>query len=146
MPESTLKHRSLQEDNTSADQDLIIEQDWQLPEFSIKEIRDHIPKELFNRDLLQSSYWVLHDLAIVGALFYASTYIDYLPTKLQWVAWPVYWFLQSIVATGVWVLGHECGHQAFSDYRVRGCCFYGISEFNLFYLLRIGLILIKQKI
>ncbi|KAI8582309.1 hypothetical protein K450DRAFT_228362 [Umbelopsis ramanniana AG] len=118
MPESTLKHRSLQDDNTTADQDLIIEQDWQLPEFSIKEIRDHIPKELFNRDLLQSSYWVMHDIAIVGALFYASTYIDYLPTKFQWVAWPLYWFLQSIVATGIWVLGHECGHQAFSDYRV----------------------------
>ncbi|KAH8554691.1 delta-12-fatty acid desaturase [Umbelopsis sp. PMI_123] len=117
MPETTLKHRSLQDDST-ADQDLIIEQDWQLPEFSIKEIRDHIPNELFNRDLWQSSYWVLHDIAIVGALFYAATYIDILPAKLQWIAWPVYWFAQSVVATGIWVLGHECGHQAFSDYRV----------------------------
>lgn len=116
MPETTLKHRSLQDDDV--DQDLIIEQDWHLPEFSIKEIRDHIPSHLFKRDLMQSSYWVLHDLVIVGALFYAATYIDRLPLKLQWIAWPAYWIAQGIVSTGVWVLGHECGHQAFSDYRV----------------------------
>lgn len=116
MLHSTLKHRSLQDDDV--DQDLIIEQDWSLPEFSIKEIRDHIPSHLFERDLWQSSYWVLHDLVIVGGLFYAATYIDRLPVKFQWIAWPAYWIAQGIVSTGVWVLGHECGHQAFSDYKV----------------------------
>jgi omega-6 fatty acid desaturase (delta-12 desaturase) len=115
--ENTLTQRNVRDDNEK-DQELIIENDWQLPEFSIKEIRDHIPNELFKRDLLKSSYWVVHDLFIVGALFYAATHIHRLPYKLQFIAWPAYWIAQGIVATGVWVLGHECGHQAFSDYRV----------------------------
>ncbi|KAJ0917413.1 putative acyl-CoA (9+3)-desaturase [Helianthus annuus] len=28
----------------------------------------------------------------------------------------VYWILQGSVQMGLWVIGHECGHQAFSDY------------------------------
>lgn len=113
--ENILTQRNVRDDN---EKDLVIENDWQLPEFSIKEIRDHIPSELFKRDLLKSSYWVLHDLVIVGGLFYAATHIHRLPYKLQFIAWPTYWVAQGIVATGIWVLGHECGHQAFSDYRV----------------------------
>ncbi|KAG2184713.1 hypothetical protein INT43_000626 [Umbelopsis isabellina] len=115
--ENILTQRNVRDDNEN-DKDLIIENDWQLPEFSIKEIRDHIPSELFQRDLVKSFYWVLHDLVIVGGLFYAATHIHRLPYKLQFIAWPAYWIAQGIVATGVWVLGHECGHQAFSDYRV----------------------------
>lgn len=40
----------------------------------------------------------------------------YLP--LTWAAlplWLIYAAIEGTIATGLWVLGHECGHQAFSD-------------------------------
>lgn len=30
------------------------------------------------------------------------------------IAWVLYGMCSGLVALGVWVLGHECGHQAFS--------------------------------
>ncbi|KAJ3053448.1 Delta(12)-fatty-acid desaturase, partial [Quaeritorhiza haematococci] len=54
---------------------------------------------------------------MAAALWWAATCIDgYLPVAARWVAWPVYWVCQGVVLTGLWVIAHECGHQAFSDY------------------------------
>ncbi|KAE8725150.1 Omega-6 fatty acid desaturase, endoplasmic reticulum isozyme 1 [Hibiscus syriacus] len=47
----------------------------------------------------------------------ATTCIPYLPQPLSFVAWAVYWAVQGSVMTGVWVIAHECGHHAFSDYQ-----------------------------
>lgn len=41
--------------------------------------------------------------------------IPFLPSWQCYVLWPIYWFVQGTVFTGVWVLAHECGHQAFSE-------------------------------
>mmetsp|Transcript_30703 Transcript_30703/g.42035 ORF Transcript_30703/g.42035 Transcript_30703/m.42035 type:complete len:459 (+) Transcript_30703:107-1483(+) len=41
-----------------------------------------------------------------------STYV--IP-NLPYALWPIYWFSQGSVMTGVWVLAHECGHQSFSE-------------------------------
>ncbi|KAK4354509.1 hypothetical protein RND71_026703 [Anisodus tanguticus] len=30
--------------------------------------------------------------------------------------WSIYWIVQGCVCIGIWVIAHECGHQAFSDY------------------------------
>ena len=32
----------------------------------------------------------------------------------RWAAWGVYWWFQGLTFTGIWVVGHECGHGAFS--------------------------------
>ncbi|ORY08245.1 delta-12 fatty acid desaturase [Basidiobolus meristosporus CBS 931.73] len=90
---------------------------FQPPNFTIKELRDAVPNHCFERDTFRSFMYVAVDLALISALFYVATYIDSLPTTLRYIAWPVYWFLQGIVGTGVWVLAHECGHQAFSPSR-----------------------------
>lgn len=39
------------------------------------------------------------------------------PSFSRYVLWPAYWVVQGTVLTGIWVLAHECGHQAFSDYK-----------------------------
>ncbi|KAJ3209876.1 hypothetical protein HDU67_005846 [Dinochytrium kinnereticum] len=95
--------------------------EWEPPKFTIKEIRDAIPPECFVRDTFKSFTYVFHDLALASILFYAATHIDTLPipawTKFAFV-WPLYWFLQGVVCTGLWVIAHECGHQAFSDYAI----------------------------
>ncbi|GJX92475.1 delta-12 oleate desaturase [Tanacetum coccineum] len=50
-------------------------------------------------------------------LLLLATITSSLPQSLAYVAWPVYWACQGCVLTGVWVIAHECGHHAFSDYQ-----------------------------
>lgn len=43
---------------------------------------------------------------------------NYLPLTYSMIPiWIVYAVITGTVATGVWVLGHECGHFAFSETR-----------------------------
>lgn len=90
------------------------------PKFTLKTIKDAIPRHCFERNLLTSFKHLFIDLFCVAILFYASTWISHpsVPRVLTFILWPLYWFAQGSVMTGVWVLAHECGHQAFSDYEV----------------------------
>ncbi|KAJ3283692.1 Delta(12)-fatty-acid desaturase [Blyttiomyces sp. JEL0837] len=92
--------------------------EWVAPPFTLKEVRDSIPAECFERNTLKSFSYVFYDLIMVVALFLAATYIDGLAVSgwIKWgVLWPAYWLAQGVVCTGLWVIAHECGHQAFSD-------------------------------
>ena len=42
-------------------------------------------------------------------------YSSYVPTWARYLLWPMYWYGQGALMTGVWVLAHECGHESFSD-------------------------------
>jgi len=59
---------------------------------------------------------VAKDLTVVGLLSLVGIwlYAAQLPLPVALVAWPVFWFVQGTFMTGLWVLAHECGHQAFS--------------------------------
>ncbi|KAJ3167036.1 Delta(12)-fatty-acid desaturase, partial [Irineochytrium annulatum] len=95
------------------------EREWVPPPFTLKEIRDCIPAECFKRDTLRSFSFVAHDMILAGLLFLAATRIDALPVP-AWAKygalWPLYWWCQGVVCTGLWVIAHECGHQSFSDH------------------------------
>jgi omega-6 fatty acid desaturase (delta-12 desaturase) len=68
---------------------------------------------------MKSFSYVVHDLVIVSALLYlALVFIPALPSALQLAVWPLYWIAQGCVLTGLWVIAHECGHHAFSDYQL----------------------------
>jgi len=88
------------------------------PSFTIGDIRKALPERLFVRDTWRSLGHVAVDLAIVAA-FGAVAWLGIarLPWWGQLLAWPVYWYAQGSVMTGLWVLAHECGHQAFSSSR-----------------------------
>ncbi|KAE9386389.1 hypothetical protein BT96DRAFT_928238 [Gymnopus androsaceus JB14] len=82
---------------TAHAKDLYCEAD--LPQYepmpwSLKEIRDAIPARLFK---------LIQKLSPIGA------------EVARWAAWGVYWWFQGLVFTGIWVIGHECGHGAFSE-------------------------------
>lgn len=95
--------------------DEAIERNWEIPNFTIKEIRDAIPAHCFRRDTFRSFTYALQDFSLIAILGYLASYIDHMPNVYaRIVLWPTYWIVQGIVATGVWMLGHECGHQAFS--------------------------------
>lgn len=66
--------------------------------------------------MLTSFSHLASDLAIIAVFGYLATYINspLLPAWSSWVLWPIYWYCQGAVMTGVWVLSHECGHQSFS--------------------------------
>lgn len=68
------------------------------------------------------------DLIIIGALYKTATYADTfinpnaiaLPHPLLYplarvALWALYGFWTGLYATGLWVVAHECGHQAFSE-------------------------------
>jgi len=87
------------------------------PKFTLSTIRDAIPSHCFQRNFFTSMSHLLSDLVIISVLFYLATWIDspLLPSWAKYVLWPMYWYAQGSVGTGVWVLAHECGHQSFSE-------------------------------
>lgn len=88
------------------------------PPFTLSQLKKAIPPHCFKRSVLRSFSYVAYDLAIASALYYAATtYIPALPSPLAALAWPLYWFIQGCVCTGIWVVAHECGHHAFSDHQ-----------------------------
>ncbi|KAK8956874.1 Omega-6 fatty acid desaturase, endoplasmic reticulum isozyme 2 [Platanthera zijinensis] len=87
------------------------------PPFTLSQIKKVIPPHCFQRSALRSFSYILHDLLIVAGLFFlAFAVLPTLPSPFHLLAWPVYWAAQGCVLTGLWVIAHECGHHAFSDY------------------------------
>ncbi|EFJ14993.1 hypothetical protein SELMODRAFT_268800 [Selaginella moellendorffii] len=88
------------------------------PPFSLGDIKKAVPKHCFQRSLLRSSAYLLVDLLGVAILFYLTRFVEIVapPGIFQWMLWGAYWIAQGCVATGLWVIAHECGHRAFSDY------------------------------
>lgn len=106
---------------------------------TMRDIQSQIPKEYFNRSLGWSSYYVARDVLQVavtmGIMMYlgeptiaaldglvaglnlgsVATTIAYWGIRL--IVWNVFWFVQGLNGTALWVMAHECGHQAFSPYR-----------------------------
>lgn len=74
-----------------------------------------IPPHCFKRSTTRSLLYTAVDLAIAGFFLYLATLIPSAPSVLPYLLWPVYWYAQGAVLTGLWVIAHECGHRAFSD-------------------------------
>jgi len=85
---------------------------------SIVEVKNAIPGRLFDSNLPLSLYFVLKDVVLTILVFavFKSLELWVLPPYLQLVAVPVYWYVQGIMFTAIFVLGHDCGHSSFSKY------------------------------
>ncbi|KAM9913505.1 hypothetical protein OXX69_001532 [Metschnikowia pulcherrima] len=94
--------------------------EFQAPDYTIKDILSVIPAHCYERRTLESLYYVARDIFWMGVFAYAANnYIHVLPNAtLRFAAWAVYCITQGLLGTGLWVLAHECGHQAFSDSRL----------------------------
>ncbi|KAJ7601081.1 delta-12 fatty acid desaturase protein [Mycena floridula] len=107
--------------------DTVVEQDtFVVPDLSIKELLDVIPAHCFKRSALRSSTYIVWDGLVIAAFYKATIYLNPLidtldlPHPLLYPAahfalWALYGFWAGLFATGLWVVGHECGHQAFSE-------------------------------
>eukprot|EP00162_Nutomonas_longa_P004254 comp15016_c0_seq1/m.22283 comp15016_c0_seq1/g.22283 ORF comp15016_c0_seq1/g.22283 comp15016_c0_seq1/m.22283 type:complete len:375 (-) comp15016_c0_seq1:72-1196(-) len=85
--------------------------------FTLEDLKKAIPAHCFQRSALHSLAYLAADLAIISVLFQIAVWISSLPSAVAFVLWPLYWVAQGCVMTGLWVLAHECGHEAFSDYK-----------------------------
>lgn len=80
-------------------------------------LRSKIPAHCFERSAIKSFAYLARDILYSSVLVYAALHIDLLPTTTQRVcAWTAYTFLQGCVGVGMWIIGHECGHGAFSAF------------------------------
>ncbi|KFH47027.1 Delta(12) fatty acid desaturase-like protein [Hapsidospora chrysogenum ATCC 11550] len=87
------------------------------PQFpDINTLRRAIPKHCFEPPVARSLGYLVRDVAMIGALGWAAlTYIPTIPdATARTAAWVLYGFVQGLICTGLWILGHEAGHGAFS--------------------------------
>jgi len=92
--------------------------------FKVSDIRGVIPAHCFEHSLLYSFGYLLKDLSIVLGVAFAVTSLDNLLAStvihpavnffLRVILWLGYWAVNGCVMTGLWVLGHECGHGGFA--------------------------------
>ncbi|KAL0960689.1 hypothetical protein HGRIS_005716 [Hohenbuehelia grisea] len=99
-----------------------------VPDFSVKDLLDVIPAHCFKRSALRSSLYIVWDAILITAFYKTARYLDPLiaPETLslphpslypfaRFALWSLYTFWTGLFATGLWVIAHECGHQAFSE-------------------------------
>ncbi|KAI0304510.1 fatty acid desaturase-domain-containing protein [Multifurca ochricompacta] len=99
-----------------------------IPDFTIKDLLSAIPAHCYKRSAFRSSLYVVWDFFLIGVIYKTTVYIESLLTpehlslphpflySFAWfVLWSLYAFATGLVATGLWVIAHECGHQAFSE-------------------------------
>ena len=84
---------------------------------SRSEVLSNIPDECFKKETVTSLVYTILSTVLTffcGALAYA-----FIPLKLCWLpVWLSYAAVTGTVATGCWVIAHECGHNAFSENRI----------------------------
>ena len=89
------------------------------PPFTFRDVKQAIPPHCFKRSVPQSFSYLLLDVAISFSLYYISAkcITEPVPSQLYFlISWITYSLLQGCVLVRIWIIGHECGHHAFSDY------------------------------
>ncbi|PCH40286.1 delta12-fatty acid desaturase [Wolfiporia cocos MD-104 SS10] len=101
-----------------------------IPTLSTRELLSAIPAHCYKRSVIRSMSYVIYDFCLLAAFYKLAGFLDtyiapeyialpgmHMYTMLHFALWTLYSFLSGLVMMGIWVLAHECGHQAFSDYR-----------------------------
>ncbi|CAM9330896.1 unnamed protein product, partial [Discosporangium mesarthrocarpum] len=88
--------------------------------FKFSDLKKAIPQHCFERNLVTSMSYLISDVMTMAALAWMASFIEWgtLPSGVSTILWPVYWFCQGTKMFALWMLAHECGHQAFSDITV----------------------------
>lgn len=98
--------------------------DKDAPELPTKgQIKAAIPAKCFHRSYFWSMYYLVRDAAMAVGFVYAtnkclSTDLPSIWNPMECLYWAFGWtfyaFWMGTIMTGPWVVGHECGHGAFS--------------------------------
>ncbi|KAI8994186.1 fatty acid desaturase-domain-containing protein [Trametes punicea] len=104
------------------------QQPFIIPDLTIKDLLSAIPAHCHKRSALRSSSYIVMDAVIIAAFYKLTYFLDALlnPEHVvlphaslypaaRFAVWALYSFFAGLFATGLWVIAHECGHQAFSE-------------------------------
>ncbi|TFY65402.1 hypothetical protein EVJ58_g1994 [Rhodofomes roseus] len=99
-----------------------------VPDLTVKDLLSAIPAHCYKRSAVRSMSYVVYDLFLLYCIYKATVFADariapehisfpnpHLYTFARFALWALYSFANGLVGTGLWVLAHECGHQAFSE-------------------------------
>lgn len=97
--------------------------EFEIPQFTMKQIRDSIPTHCFKRSAIRGLGYVARDLALIAGNFYLFNNhvipaLSGFNPLVRAAAWGLYSIAQGFFGTGIWVLAHECGHQAFAESKI----------------------------
>jgi omega-6 fatty acid desaturase (delta-12 desaturase) len=96
--------------------------EFELPDFTVNDIRNAIPKHCFERSGLRGLSYVARDIASLATTFFLFNKFvtpENIPsTPIRSALWFLYTVVQGLFGTGLWVLAHECGHQSFSPSKI----------------------------
>jgi omega-6 fatty acid desaturase / acyl-lipid omega-6 desaturase (Delta-12 desaturase) len=112
-----------------AQREIVVEQESVvIPDFTVKDLLGVIPAHCHQRSAIKSSKYIVMDVVVITAIYNIATLADSyvksesisLPHPLlypfaRFAVWALYGFWTGLFATGLWVVAHECGHQAFSE-------------------------------
>lgn len=87
------------------------------PQFTLTELKAAVPAHCFERSMVKSFGYLAWNLFVCCALFYGAYVVlelMSLPLVFKVPIYLAYWFVQGSYMAGIWVIAHECGHQAFS--------------------------------
>ena len=100
--------------------------EFKVPDYTIKQILSAIPKHCYERSLVRSLGYVARDITMMCLIGYVGQKTipmvqiadqEGLSTAIRGGLWCVYSYLLGLFGFGLWILAHECGHGAFSDYQ-----------------------------
>lgn len=77
----------------------------------ITEIKDAIPKECFQADMKQSWYYVIKDILQILTFFALWRTFE----SSLFYLFPIYWVVQGTLIWCLYVVGHDAGHESFSN-------------------------------
>jgi len=95
------------------------------PTYTIKQLLDAIPAHCYERSAIKSSQYIVQDFIAIGCLVWASFKTDPFLASFN-LPNPAYQLARAVIhtsisiwmglfGTGLWIIAHECGHQAFSE-------------------------------
>ncbi|KZT42629.1 delta-12 fatty acid desaturase protein [Sistotremastrum suecicum HHB10207 ss-3] len=101
---------------------------YKIPDLTVKDLLSSIPKHCFERSAIKSSAYIVLDVILLTIIYKTASFANQFITPeyitlphpalysvLYFSLWAFYGFAAGLPATGLWVIAHECGHQAFSE-------------------------------
>lgn len=83
-------------------------------EITLSDIKKAIPSEYFIKRESRFMVSVFYSVSLTLLTAYLAD--KFIPLEFSYTPiWIAYGIINGTIATGIWILGHECGHQAFSD-------------------------------
>jgi omega-6 fatty acid desaturase (delta-12 desaturase) len=85
------------------------------------DIRKAIPIDCFQRSASWGAYYVAKDIISIASVVLVFQHFvtpdNISSIFIRAVLWSLYGFINGLFGTGLWIMGHECGHQALSQWK-----------------------------